>query len=151
MNFLLSLISSIFDIYHLCNREKSLNLQHIIFFLLANYNKKNNFQLFPFCFRFKFYVGENLAQNGSSTVIGNKTHRTENRYLNNIDSYKPSSLSGNLHVAAAAPKITTFDQHSNPFVFKCELNLFHKFRVRKSNCSSRKIKRLFCEQAKQLI
>lgn len=132
-------------IIYVIERKKSLNLQHIIFFRLANYNKKIIFNS-PFCFRFKFDVGENSAQNGSSTVNGNKTHRTENRYLNNTDSYKPSSLSGNLHVAATAPKITTFDQHSNPFVFKCELNLFHKFRVRKSKYLTRKIKRLFCKQ-----
>lgn len=38
-------------------------------------------------------------------------------------------MAGNMYVAAKAPKIKTIDQHSNPFVFKCELNLYHKFRV----------------------
>lgn len=40
-------------------------------------------------------------------------------------------MSPNLH--SAAPKITTFDQHTNPFVFKCEMNMFRKIRVRKLN------------------
>lgn len=72
------------------------------------------------------------AQNGSS-FIDNKTHHSENRYLNNTDAYRMPTMTTNLHENTATPTITTFDQHTNPFVFKCEMGFFRKIRVRIDN------------------
>lgn len=74
-------------------------------------------------------INETLAQNGQS-FTKNCTSLSENNYLNSSEVCNMSPLSGNLHtMMTAAPKITTFDQHTNPFVFKCELNFFRKIRV----------------------
>lgn len=82
---------------------------------------ENNFN---YLFSLSAFI-ENVAQNGH-----NEVHFDENIYLNGSESCKMAPLAGILHtMMATAPKITTFDQHTNPFVFKCELSFFRKIRV----------------------
>ncbi|XP_055300763.1 lysophosphatidylcholine acyltransferase [Sitodiplosis mosellana] len=64
------------------------------------------------------------AQNGSS-IMENEVHHSENRYINSTDTLRMPSL----HLTAAATKLTSFDQLTNPFVFKCEMDLFRKIRT----------------------
>lgn len=52
------------------------------------------------------------------------------------------------HMRTLAPKILSFDQYTNPFVFKCEMDFFRKIRVRlimKNN-----IKKVFTKQIKRI-
>lgn len=99
----------------------------IVWIVLKYLNRFSSFvcsSIFTGCF-----VQQILAQNGSSR-IENNTHHNDDRYLNNLDTCRMPSLTANLHTPTAAAKMTTFDQHTNPFVFKCEMNFFRKIRVR---------------------
>lgn len=88
------------------------------------YKTKLIFFLWP-----KLNANDILAQNGLSP-IGKEVHHDENRYSTNSKTCKMSSLTANMRLKAEAHKITTFDQLSNPFVFKCEMDLFRKITVR---------------------
>lgn len=70
-------------------------------------------------------IGFVLAQHGSSHFDG----MAAQRHCNNSELYKQSTMAPNPYANVPAPKIITFDHHTNPFVFKCELSFLRKIMV----------------------
>lgn len=89
-----------------------------------------NEYLYRFHLQFRSNWISNLVQNGSSHFDDTATKRQNvNRHLNTTEVYVAPSTAGNQYSNMASSRITTFDQHTNPFVFKCELSFFRKISV----------------------